>query len=125
MIGCVVCVVSMVLAALGVVGTGVIAASSSMDMANMTVQNSSASSSLFGFLLQYGKSIFILSVILVTLSVGLKRKGATLLVLLGGIILYWGMYLQNSLYGMYFTVVIGFLIWGVTYTRYALQIRFK
>lgn len=119
-LGCVVCIASMIVAVVGAVGVGAAAAGNSMGMADMGSMGSTSSgqsSAFLRFLLDYGQPIFLVSVALVVFSIGIKQKAASVTVLLFGFLMYWGMYLQSSLFIMYITILLGFLMWGVIYAR--------
>lgn len=117
-VGCVVCTVSMTLAAIGVAGAAATSAASGMaGMGGATAPAHQAA--WLTFVLQYGPEILGVSVILVSISLFLKRKLAVWAGVGGGGILYWGMYLQPSIILMYGTAVVTMIIWGWAYVRYS------
>lgn len=117
-LGSLACSAAMVMALVGIFGTGVAAtAASSGDMGGMTSatagsspHNSSLPSPLLTFLFflfQSGPVILIVSIAAVALAVGLRRRVALLPVIVAGIVLYWGMYIQGAKLMMYSAVVVG------------------
>jgi hypothetical protein len=58
-------------------------------------------------LLRYGPVILVVSVLLVAVSVALRRRLAALPAIGGGLILYVGMYAQPNLAVMYGTIIVG------------------
>lgn len=104
------CTVTMVLPVIGIAGAG--AAASTQGMAGM---DGPAPGGVLGFLTEYGALILGVSVLLVTLSLGLRRPLAAVPALLAGAVLYWGMYAQPSYPVMYVTLAAGFAGWIATY----------
>ncbi|MGH3570622.1 MAG: hypothetical protein ACRDUW_02140 [Pseudonocardiaceae bacterium] len=70
---------------------------------------------LLGALIEYGPVILIVSVLLVTASVALRRPPATVPAGAAGALLYWGMYAQPSYPVMYLSVAVGFAGWAAAY----------
>jgi len=58
-------------------------------------------------LTRFGPEILIISILLLVLAVGLRQRDAVVPALIGGLILYVGMYLQPSLPVMYTAMAIG------------------
>jgi hypothetical protein len=117
-IGAVACSLSMTLAAVGIIGT---AAAASGSMANMGSGSSgqTASSGLFGslirFLVQVGPPLLIISVVAITVSLGLRRRAAVIPAVLAGAVMYAGMYLQSGVPLMYPTIALGLTVWTSLY----------
>lgn len=117
-IGCVVCTVSMTLAAIGVAGAA--ATSAASGMAGMSGGSPPThEASWLTFLLQYGPEILGISVLFISISFFLKRKIAVIPGMVGGAILYWGMYMQPSVPWMYGSMAIAAIIWMVAYVCYS------
>jgi hypothetical protein len=116
-VGSIACSVAMVLAVLGSVTAGVAGAGASMaGMAGSgrSAQRTAANGPLAGlmtFLTQHGPAILIVSTLAMTLAVLLRRPLAAIPVLVGGVLLYWGMYLQPRLPTMYASIVVGLAAW--------------
>lgn len=108
--GSVACTVAMMLPVIGAAGAG--AAAGMSGMADMT---GPAQGGLLGVLLQYGPIILVVSVVLVTVSVALRRPVAAVPALAAGALLYWGMYAQPSYPVMYGSLALGFAVWGTIY----------
>jgi len=66
-------------------------------------------------LLTYGPALLVASIVLVTLSVAVRRPLAAVPALLWGALLYWGMYSQPSYPVMYLTLALGYAGWIGTY----------
>lgn len=109
-VGSVACTAAMVAPVIGAVGAG--AAASTGGMEGMT---GPARGGLFGFLIDCGPFILVASIVLVTVSVALRRPAAALPALAAGALLYWGMYAQPSLPVMYLTLALGFAGWAAAY----------
>ena len=108
------CTGSMILAALGVIGAA--AASGSPSMSGMGgIHHGAARTSGEGigrFLVDHGPSIFIVSIIPVTVTLLLRRRtvSAAIAAATGGL-MYWGMYIQSDVPVMYLTIAAGFVAW--------------
>jgi hypothetical protein len=119
-IGAVACSLSMTLAALGIIGT---AAAASGSMANMGSGSSGqpASSglvrSLIRFLVQVGPPLLIISVVAITVSLGLRRRAAVIPAVLAGAVMYAGMYIQSAVPLMYASIALGLIVWTSLYVR--------
>ncbi len=109
--GGLICTATMVLPALGAAG----AAAAAGGMQGMTGADEPPHDGLLGILTDAGPAILIVSTLLVTLGVGLRRPLATVPALAAGAVLYWGMYAQPSYPVMYLTLALGFAGWLATY----------
>ena len=107
--GGLICTATMVLPALGAAGAA------AGGMQGMTSGDEPPHDGLLGILTDAGPAILIVSTLLVTLGVGLRRPLATVPALAAGAVLYWGMYAQPSYPVMYLTLVLGFTGWLATY----------
>lgn len=116
--GSIVCVASMVLPLVGVATAGVAAGGSMAGMGTVPATTSSSSShpgTAVGLLIRIGPELPAASTALIILSYGLRRKWAVFAALVGGVVLYWGMYGQSSDILMYAAILAGYLIWVATY----------
>ncbi|WP_298800437.1 hypothetical protein [uncultured Pseudonocardia sp.] len=104
------CGAVMVLPVIGIAGAGV--AASSQGMAGM---DGPAPGGVLGVLTADGPLILGVSVLLVSLGLGLRRPVAAIPALAAGAVLYWGMYAQPSYPLMYLTLLVGFAAWAATY----------
>jgi len=81
------------------------------SMSGMGGSSSSGSSShspgWLDALIRFGPEILIISILLLAFAVGLRRRDAVVPALIGGLILYVGMYAQPSLAVMYAAMVVG------------------
>jgi len=68
-----------------------------------------------GFLLEFGPTILLISVALVTAGLALRRPWSAAPSLAAGAAIYWGMYEQASYLVMYFTLALGFAVWAALY----------
>ena len=113
----------MLAAIVGLLGAGVAAsAASTSDMAGMNgtsvspapaPHNSSLPSPLVSaifFLVQSGPAILIFSIAAIALAVGIRRRVALAPLVVGGLVLYWGMYMQADRLAMYFSIGIGLAV---------------
>ena len=117
-LGCIVCMGSMILAAVGVAGAVVSGSMSAMSMSDMGMNSMSGSSP--GWLepiLRFGPVILIVSVLLVTLSIGIRRRGFIIPSLVGGVIMYLGMFMTTNIPLMVSSTAVGFVLWGVLYVK--------
>lgn len=119
LIGCVVCLVSMTLAAVGVIGTAAAGSMSgmSMSMSRMGSSSKPAASGFLNMLLKFGPEILIVSIVLVTLSLLLRRNLFALLSVVVGAVVYWSMYMQASTMVMVIVTLLGFVAWGLLYAK--------
>ena len=102
--GSVTCGVSMVLA-----GVGIGVSSSATGMAAM---QPGASHGALSVLLRIGPWLLAFSAVLVTWAFARSRRRAFALpALLGGVVLYVGMYVQKNLAVMYGSMALGYLVW--------------
>jgi len=112
-LGSVACSAAMVLALAGLLGASAVSAGGMAGMSNSTASatdGSSVPSTLvraFIFLLQSGPAILVLSTAVLALAVGLRRWVGVVPVVLAGLVLYWGMYLQGTRLVMYAAIVVG------------------
>ena len=100
----------MVLPVIGVAG-----AAAAGGMQGMDGMAGPPQGGVLGVLTTYGPVILAVSILLVTLSLGLRRPVAAIPALAAGAVLYWGMYAQPSYPVMYLTLAAGFGGWIVTY----------
>jgi hypothetical protein len=111
----------MTLAALGIIGTTAAASGSIAGMEGMGSGSSgqTASSGLFGslirFLVQVGPPLLIISVVAITVSLGLRRRAAVIPAVLAGAVMYAGMYLQSAVPLMYASIALGLTVWTSLY----------
>ncbi len=111
-VGTLACFTAMATTAGGSVG---ITASTAMSaMAGMGAQGQTTSAPL-GVLVDEGPLITAISVVLIALSLRLRRKAAVLPAFLGGGLIYWGMYQQADMPLMYVSLLLGVLLWGMAY----------
>ena len=125
--GSLACIASMVLPLVGVGGAGVAsgARAGGGSMAGMGPAPAARASSgaaapshpggVLGFLVTIGPELLVVSILLVTVSLALRRRAAALPALVAGALLYWGMYAQGSDALMYATIAVGYAIWAATY----------
>ncbi len=75
----------------------------------------STSGSPFGliiaFLVSAGPVILVLSIVAMALALASRRWVAMIPVLVGGLVLFWGMYTQAERVVMYAAIAVGMLIW--------------
>ncbi|KUO95920.1 hypothetical protein [Ferroacidibacillus organovorans] len=117
-VGCIVCMGSMILAAVGVAGAIVSGSMSAMSMSGMGMNGMSGSSpGWLETILRFGPVILLVSVLLVTLSIGIRRRGFIIPSLVGGVIMYLGMYMTTNIPLMVSSTVVGFVLWGVLYVK--------
>ncbi len=127
-LGSLACSAAMVAALAGLLGAGVAAgAASAGGMAGMAgtpgthspaSQNSSLPSPVLAillFLLQSGPVILIVSIAAIALAVGIRRRFTLLPVVVAGLVLYWGMYMQAVQLVMYFSVALGLATLATAY----------
>ena len=110
--GSLLCSLSMTAATVGIFAAGgARAAKDTGPMSGMGGSSRSASSphspGWLDALIRFGPEILIISILLLALAVGLRRRDAVVPALIGGLILYVGMYAQPSLAVMYAAMVIG------------------
>lgn len=115
--GSVSCVASMVLPLVGLAGAGVAtgAQASGGLMPGMGPAPLSQPGGVLGFVVTIGPELLVVSVLLVTVSLALRRRAAAGPALAAGALLYWGMYGQTLGSVMYATIAMGYLIWAGTY----------
>ncbi len=116
------CTVAMTLPLLGLAGA---TAAGAMDtMASMDSMGGSGGG-LLGWLLTYGPPTLITSVVLVVVSLALRRPLAAVPALAFGALLYWGMYGQPSSSVMYLALALAYAGWIGAYlwTRRSLPTR--
>ena len=113
----------MLAALVGLLGAGVAAsAASTSDMAGMNGLSGSPAaaphnsglptplvSGVF-FLVQAGPAILIFSIAAIALAVGIRRRVALAPLVVGGLVLYWGMYMQADRLVMYLSIGIGLAV---------------
>lgn len=115
-LGALTCVVTLALAAFGVIGAVATGASAGMSgMSAMGGATSAQPGGLDGFLIRDGPTILVVSIVAVALAFSLRRPTALFLALLGGGLLYWGMYAQDDIGLMYATNGAALVIWAATY----------
>jgi len=107
--GGLICTATMVLPALGAAGAA------AGGTQGMTGADEPPRYGLVGTLTDVGPAILVVSTLLVTLGVGLRRPLAAVPALAAGAVLYWGMYAQPSYPVMYLTLALGFTGWLATY----------
>lgn len=120
--GSLACIASMVLPLVGLAGAGAAAGGSMAGMGPAPSAASGAATTasshpdgLLGVLVAIGPELLVVSILLVTASLALRRRVAIAPAFVGGAILYWGMYAQSSDAVMYATMAAGYLIWVATY----------
>lgn len=108
-LGTLICMGAMVLAAIGIAGVG-----ASAVMAGMGPQEPATSgqaAAILASLLQAGPTILLVSIGAITLAIASRRWVAAIPALLVGGVIYWGMYGQQRLPVMYVTMALGLLGW--------------
>ena len=112
------CSGSMILAAVGVIGAAAAGGSSSMSgMGGIGhARARSGTGGVAGFLLDHGPTIFIASIILVSVTLVLRRPVAAAVATAVGALMYWGMYLQVDMTFMYVTIATGLVAWLILLT---------
>lgn len=111
--GSILCSLSMVAAAIGLFASGGAAAAkgAGSSMAGMAGTGSGAtpahSPGWLDVLIRFGPELLVVSIIILTIAVALRRPMASVPALLGGVILYVGMYAQPSLLWMYASMAFG------------------
>lgn len=123
--GSLACITSMVLPLVGLAGAGAAAGAqaSGGSMAGMgpapaTTAASTASShpgGVLGVLVTIGPELLVVSALLITVSLALRRRVAAIPALAAGALLYWGMYAQASDAVMYAAIAVGYVLWAATY----------
>lgn len=128
--GSLACIASMVLPLIGLAGAGVAAGvqATGGSMAGMGPAPTSTSAAIsaastasshpggvLGVLVTVGPELLVVSILLVSLSLALRRRVAAAPALVAGALLYWGMYAQPSDSVMYATIAFGYVIWAATY----------
>lgn len=111
--GSLACSFAMVAAAIGLFGAaGSVAARAKRSMGAMGSMSSATAhpSDWLDYLVRNGPAILIASVALMTLAVALRRPVTAAPALAGGVILYVGMYRQQSLSWMYAAIAVGTLL---------------
>jgi hypothetical protein len=120
LLGSLLCSTAMVIAFAGLIGAGTAAtATSAGAMAGMggtpstppvPSQDSSLHEPLLAivlFLIQSGPVILIVSIAAIALAVGIRRRATLFPVVVAGLVLYWGMYMQAVKLAMYSSVALG------------------
>lgn len=124
LLGGIACTTSMTIAALGFVGAAVVQASHlKLTMADMNATSGPAvhhSNPVLAFLIAAGPTILIVSAVLFTLSLGLRRRWTVVPALAVGALMYWGMYVQSSVTIMYVASGIGIVIWLLLFVAVSL-----
>lgn len=112
--GTVICSIGMVVAAVGLFAaggaTGAKGADSSMSGMSGSGDSASGASHVPAWLdalVRFGPEILAFSVLVLALAVYLRRRSAAVPAILGGLVLYLGMYVQPILAVMYMAMVIG------------------
>jgi hypothetical protein len=111
----------MVAAAIGLFASGGAAAAkgAGSSMAGMSGMGKGTTPShapgWLDLLIRFGPEILIVSILILTIAVGLRRTSAGVPALLGGLVLYVGMYAQPSLAVMYATMVVGVALLVLAY----------
>lgn len=115
--GSLTCSAAMTAAAFGIGGAAAIGA-----MGSMTAMSGAADQATIGpldavvaFLVTAGPAILLLSLIAIGVTTLARRRAATGLVLVAGVVLFWGMYLQPSLSVMFVSIVAGLTALVVAY----------
>ena len=132
-LGSLACSVAMLMALVGLLGAGVASsAASTGDMAGMAgissapgpwPQNSSLPAPLLTLLFvlfQSGPAILVVSIVAIGLAVASRRRVALVPVVMAGLLLYWGMYLQSTRLVMYSAVAVGL---AALFAAYFLSMR--
>jgi hypothetical protein len=116
-IGAVACSLSMTLAAVGIIGTAAAASGSMAGMEGSRGQTASSGrfGSLIRFLVQVGPPLLIISVVAITVSLGLRRRPAVIPAVLAGAVMYSGMYLQSGVPFMYASIALALIVWTSLY----------
>ena len=119
-IGAFACAVSMVLAALGIAGTAAAASGSMAGMSGVGNRPTGAgaggsSNAALAFLLQAGPAILVISIALLTISLGIRRRTAAPIAVVVGALMFWGMYGQSRLAVMYLSLALGVVAWIALY----------
>ena len=123
--GSLACSVTMILALLGVAGATTVAGTHAgggmSSMASSSTESgrgpaaSAHASGIMGFLLRFGPEILVISLLLVALAIGMRRRIAGVVALAAGALLYWAMYAQSSAARMYVAVVLAYSAWLLDY----------
>ena len=110
----------MVALPLGLVAAGAAAgtkaisgASDGMAGVNNMSGSSAAPAAWLQALIGYGPKLLVLSIVLIVLAFAIQRSRWTVAAAVGGVILYAGMYVQQSLAVMYASIVVGFALFIV------------
>ena len=114
-LGTLVCMGAMVLAAIGVAGVGATAVMAGMPMGSQGQATSGQPIGILAFLMQAGPVILLVSIAAFALSLAVKRWVAVIPTLLVGGFIYWGMYDQPHLPVMYVTMAFGLLGWAIIF----------
>ncbi len=114
-LGTLVCMGAMVLAAIGVAGVGAAAVMARMPMGSQGQATGGQPIGILAFLVQAGPVILLVSIAAFALSLATRRWVAAIPALLLGGVIYWGMYGQPRLPVMYVTMTLGLLSWAVIF----------
>jgi hypothetical protein len=116
-IGAVACALSMMLAAVGIIGATAAASGSMANMGSGSSQTASSGvvGSFIRFLVEVGPPLLIISVVAITVSLGLRRRAAVIPAVLAGAVMYAGMYLQSAVPLMYASIALGLIVWTSLY----------
>lgn len=96
-------------------GMGTTPRSGASATATASIATSSHAGGVLGVLVRTGPELLVVSVLLVTVSLALRRRAAAAPALLAGALLYWGMYAQASVGLMYTTMAVAYLVWALSY----------
>lgn len=124
LLGSLTCTTAMVIAGAGLLGAGVASAGGMAGMDGTpgtplaAAQNSGLPSPVLAilmFVIQSGPVILIVSIAAIALAVGIRRRVALLPVVVAGLVLYWGMYMQAAQLVMYSSVALGLATLAAAY----------
>jgi len=111
----------MIVPIVGLAGVGVAAGAntaggSMAEMGSMTSNSSSGHlGGAVGVLVRFGPELLVVSVLLVVVSMALRRPLAAIPAAGAGALLYWGMHAQGGVTLMYVTLAVAYLAWVTTY----------
>lgn len=114
--GALACAGAMVLAAAGILGASLAAGMAGMSgMGSQDIDAPAPLAAVLRVLLDAGPAILLISSGAIILSIAAKHPISVLPAVVGGGILYWGMYVQQDSGVMYVSIAAGLAIWAVTY----------
>lgn len=115
--GSALCSFGMVAAAVGLFATAgtTVAHSSTAGMGTMISTGSARLPGWLDVIVRFGPEILVFSLLLLIAGVAVRRRGAAIPAVVGGVGLYVGMYVQSSLLWMYLAIGVGGMLLLLAY----------